>query len=94
MMQHQVLSLPRSRQYEVANGPISSPLFPQIDEQSFMPPSNSNKRYWSNLSQSFTENPVETGSLEVQQKTEKLLYRAEKLESDATVETNVLAKAI
>ena len=32
--------------------------------------------------------------LEVQQKTERLLYRAEKLESDATVETNVLAKAV
>lgn len=54
----------------------------------------SGKRYWSNLSQSFTEKPVETGSLEVQQKTEKLLYRAGKLESDATVKNNVLAKAI
>ena len=30
----------------------------------------------------------------MQQKTERLLYRAEKLESDAAVETNVLAKDI
>ena len=30
----------------------------------------------------------------MQQKSEKLLYRAEKLESDATVETNLLAKTI
>ena len=54
----------------------------------------SGKRYWSVIPQSLTERPIEVGLREVQKQTERLQYRAEKLESDGTMETNVLVKGI
>lgn len=54
----------------------------------------SGKKYWSVIPQSLTERPIEVGLREVQQQTKRLRYRAEKLESDGTMETNVLVKGI
>lgn len=54
----------------------------------------SGKKYWSIIPQSLTERPIEVGLREVQQQTKGLRYRAEKLESDGTMETNVLVKGI
>ena len=54
----------------------------------------SGKRYWSVIPHTSTERPIEVGLREVKKQTARLRYRAEKLESDGMMETNVLVKGI
>lgn len=50
------------------------------------------KKNWAALSHSLTEKPIDIGLQGVQDWTSRLLYRAEKLQDDANVETNTVVK--